>query len=82
MNAFTNLKCIQDIDSHIDFDFNAFTNLKWIQDIDSHIEANYSTKQEKERKILTSFKRPKWPIRPNKILHRKCCLVFENNKSK
>ena len=39
---------------------------------------------EKERKkdILMSFKRPKWPIRPNKILHLKCCLIFENNKSK
>ena len=40
--------------------------------------------REKERKkdILTSFKRPKWPIRPNKRLHLKCCLVFENSKSK
>ena len=24
-----------------------------------------------------SFKRPKWPIRPNKRLDIKCCLVFE-----
>ena len=29
-----------------------------------------------------SSKRPKWPIRPNKRLHRKCCLIFENNKPK
>ena len=28
------------------------------------------------------FKRSKWPIRPNKGLHLKCGLVFENNKSK
>ena len=42
------------------------------------------TSMHKRRKkdTLTSFKRPKWPIRPNKRLHLKCCLVFENNKSK
>ena len=38
-------------------------------------------KKERKNDILTSFKRPKWPIRPNKRLHLKCCLVFEN-KSK
>ena len=30
----------------------------------------------------TSFKRPKWSIRPNKRLNLKCCLIFENNKVK
>ena len=37
---------------------------------------------EKERKkdILTSFKRPKCPIRPNKRLHLKCFLVFERDR--
>ena len=34
---------------------------------------------ERKKDILTSFKRPKWPIRPNKRLHLKCGLV---NKSK
>ena len=38
-------------------------------------------KKERKKDILTSFKRPKWPIRPNKRLHLKCFLVFEN-KSK
>ena len=38
-------------------------------------------KEERKKDILMSFKRPKWPIRPNKRLHLKCCLVFEN-KSK
>ena len=36
------------------------------------------SKQERKKDILTSFKRPKWPIRPNKRLHLKCFLVFEN----
>ena len=35
-------------------------------------------KKEREKDILRSFKRPKWPIRPNKILHLKRCLVYEN----
>ena len=39
-------------------------------------------RKEKETDILTSFNWPKWPIRPNKRLHVKCCLVFGNNKSK
>ena len=39
-------------------------------------------KRERKQDILTSFKRPKCPIRENKRLHLKCCLVFENNKSK
>ena len=38
--------------------------------------------RESKKEILTSFKRPKWPIRPNKRVHRKCCLIFENNKKK
>ena len=44
----------------------------------------YALKKERKKKkdILTSFKRPKWPIRPNKRLHLKCCLVFENNNKK
>ena len=44
----------------------------------------YALKKERKKKkdILTSFKRPKWPIRPNKRLHLKCCLMFENSKSK
>ena len=39
-------------------------------------------RKRRKKDILTSCKRPKWPIRPNKRLHLKCCLVFENNKSK
>ena len=35
----------------------------------------------RKKDILTSLKRPKWPIRQNKRLHLKCFLVFEN-KSK
>ena len=38
-------------------------------------------KKERKKDILMSFKRLKWSIRPNKSLHLKCCLVFEN-KSK
>ena len=38
--------------------------------------------REREKDKLTSFKRPKWPIKPNKTLHLKCRLVFENSKSK
>ena len=37
--------------------------------------------KERKKDILTSFKRPKWPIKDQTrdyIL--KCCLVFENNK--
>ena len=37
---------------------------------------------ERKKDILTSCQRPKWPISPNKRWHLKCCLVFENNKSK
>ena len=39
-------------------------------------------KKERKKDILMSCKRAKWPIRPNKRLHLKCCLVIENNKSK
>ena len=41
-------------------------------------------KSDKERKkvILTSTKRPKFSIRPNKRLILKCCLIFGNNKPK
>ena len=40
-------------------------------------------KKERKKDILTSCKRPKWPIRPNKRLHRKCCLVLRTtNKNK
>ena len=41
-----------------------------------------SKRKGRKKDILTSFKRPKWPIKPNKRLQLKCCLVFENNKSK
>ena len=41
----------------------------------------YALKKEK-KDILTSFKRPKWPISPNKRLNLRSCLFFENNKSK
>ena len=34
--------------------------------------------RERKKDILMSFKRPKWPIRPNKRLHLNCHLVFEN----
>ena len=48
-------------------------------------EGEREREREKERKkkdILMSCKRPKWPIRPNKRLHLKCCLVFENKKKR
>ena len=48
-----------------------------------HVNGKWTClKKERKNDILTAFKRPKWPIRPNKRLHLKCCLVFENNKSK
>ena len=43
-----------------------------------HRTNHYKKERKKERKkkrkkdTLTSFKRPKWPIRPNKRLHLKC----------
>ena len=37
--------------------------------------------EERNKDVLTSFKRPKWPIRPNKRLHLKSCLG-ETNLSK
>ena len=57
-------------------------NLHYIQVANgSPIFSIHSRKKERKKDILTSFKRPKWPIRPNKRLHLKCFLVFEN-KSK
>ena len=47
----------------------------------SKVVTNIKKKASKNH-ILTSFKRPKWPMRRNKRLHVKCCLVFGNNKSK
>ena len=44
------------------------------------VQRKKERKKERKKDILTSFKRPKWPIRPHKRLHLKCCLVFENNK--
>ena len=37
--------------------------------------------RERKKEILMSFKRPKWRIRPNKRLHLKCGLVFENKSN-
>ena len=43
-------------------------------------ERNLCKEREREKKerYINVFKRPKWPIRPNKRLHLKCFLVFEN----
>ena len=48
------------------------------------IKLDYSKKSintHRNGKFLTEryFKRPKWPIKPRKRLHNKCCLVFENS---
>ena len=45
-------------------------------------ERKKARKKERKKDTVTSFKRPKWPIRLNKRFHRKCCLVFENKKTK
>ena len=42
---------------------------------------NRSIERKKKERYIKFFERPKWPIRPNKRLHLKSCLVFEN-KSK
>ena len=57
--------------------------LEWGLHLGSHIDhpSPHQAEEERKKDILTSFKRPKWPIRPNKRLHLECCLVFEN-KSK
>ena len=52
----------------------------WLRNMISYEKLRHR-KKERKKDILTSFKRPKWPIRPNKRLHLKCFLVFEN-KSK
>ena len=45
-------------------------------------ECMTQTGKEIKKDTLWAFKRPKWPIRSNKRLHLKWCLIFENNKSK
>ena len=42
-----------------------------------HRKKERERERERKKDILMSFKRPKWPIRPNKRSHRKCCLIFE-----
>ena len=41
------------------------------------LDTQYAGERKKER-YINVFERPKWPIRPNKRLHLKCFLVFEN----
>ena len=36
--------------------------------------------RKKKERYINVFKRPKWPIRPNKRLHLKCFLVFRRSK--
>ena len=45
-------------------------------------ERKKARKKERKKDTVTSFKRPKWPIRPNRRLHLRRCLVFENKKLK
>ena len=50
----------------------------YLREIMPHMEYNDQLAyKERKKDILMSFKRPKWPIRPNKKLHLKCCLIFE-----
>ena len=49
---------------------------------DAMVQTTKPKTRERKKHILTSFKTPEWPIRPNKRLHLKCCLVFYNNKPK